>query len=357
MNEIVIEKPLGARRWAAPVLAFALGASFLSCAAEAPQDAGAPAADTAAAEKGGTPLEYAEFETSPPGATYNKRANLVQRGHLVYLKYCVGCHGKYGDGKGVASRRLITQPRDFTKGIFKFRSTDSGSLPLEEDLYRTITRGLSRVSMPAFPLMPENEKLAVIEYVKTFYPRWEEEKDERRVVPIPRAPEDLGTERRVKRGRIVYIGMQCLKCHGTDGRGTGATQKEYTDSWGHPQKAFDFTRGSLKGGDAPEDIYRTFHTGLRSIMPSFGGDTLAAVTADTVPGLAEQVGLGDEMAELEPYLADFPADGDALYSEMSDSERFDLAERNSWDLVAYILSLRTTVNTAPAVLGRPAADG
>ena len=357
MNEIAIEKRHGVRRWAAPLLALALGGFLLSCAAEAPQAVEPTAAESAAVETAGTPLEYQEFETARPGTGYNQRANLVQRGHRVYLKYCVGCHGEYGDGKGPASRRLITQPRDFTSGIYKFRSTDSGSLPLEEDLYRTITRGLSRVSMPAFPLMPENEKLALIEYLKTFYPRWEKEKDDRRVVPIPRAPEDLGSAERAVRGRLVYLGIQCLKCHGTDGRGTGATQQEYVDSWGNPQKAFDFTRGSLKGGNAPEDIYRTFHTGLRSIMPSFGGDTLAAVTADTVPGLAEQAGLGDGVATLAPYLADFPADGDALFSAMSESERLALAERNSWDLVAYILSLRTTVNTASAVLGSPAADG
>ena len=80
----------------------------------------------------------------------------------MYNKYCVGCHGENGDGNGPASARLITQPRDFTRGIYKFRSTDSGSLPLEADLYRTITRGLAQVSMPAFPLMPDRDKIAVI---------------------------------------------------------------------------------------------------------------------------------------------------------------------------------------------------
>ena len=29
---------------------------------------------------------------------------------------------------------------------------------------------------------------------------------------------------------------------------TGATQATYTDAWGHPQKAFNFTRGRLKSG-------------------------------------------------------------------------------------------------------------
>ncbi len=36
---------------------------------------------------------------------------------------------------------------------------------------------------------------------------------------------------------------------------------------------------------------------------------------------------------------------------MSEAARLELARRNSWDLVAYILSLRTTTTTADAVLG------
>ena len=86
-------------------------------------------------------------------------------------------------------------PRDFTSGVYKFRSTDSASLPLESDLYRTITRGLARVSMPAFPLMPEAEKVAVIEYIKSLYPRWEQEKNQRVVVDVPR---ELQVERMLR---------------------------------------------------------------------------------------------------------------------------------------------------------------
>ncbi len=326
-------------------LALALLAA--GCAVE-PAAEKAPSEDSAAAD----PLEYPKWETVAPeeNAGYNQRANLVQRGHLVYLKYCVGCHGEYGDGKGPAAARLITQPRDFTSGIYKFRSTDSGSLPLEADLHRTISRGLARVSMPAFPLMPESEKIAVIEYIKTFYPRWEEQKDDRLIVPVPAAPSDLDDEDRILRGRVVYLLQQCSACHGTDGRGTGATQTEYVDAWGDPQRAFDFTRGSLKGGNTPQDVYRTFHTGLRSIMPSFGGDTLAAVTADVFDTSTARLEAG-EVETLRSVLDHFPADGNVLYSQMSAGERLELAERNSWDLVAYILSLRTETTTAAAVLG------
>lgn len=322
-----------------------------------PAESETAVAETAVAETAGPdPLQYPRWETVGPGENqhYNQRVSLVQRGHEVYNKYCVGCHGEYGDGNGPASQRLLTRPRDFTSGIYKFRSTDAGSLPLEQDLDRTIQRGLARVSMPAFRLMPEGERLAVIEYIKSFYADWEEEKGRRRIVPVPHPPEDLMAPLRADRGRMVYLQMGCWKCHGVDGRGEGATQTEYIDAWGDAQAAFDFTRGALKGGNSPQDIYRTFHTGLRSIMPSFGGETLAAVSGDGFVG-AEEYLSPQEVAELTPLLAEFPAEAATIFNDMSEGERLQLAERNSWDLVAYILSLRDRSTTAEAVLGTVAA--
>jgi len=322
--------------------------ALVGCAT--PRDAAA-AVET---ETGG--LEYPRWETHEPGdfAVYNRRTNMLQRGHEVYVKYCAGCHGDNGRGDGPAAVRLITQPRDFTSGVYKFRSTDSGSLPMEADLYRTITRGLSGVSMPAFPLMAHRDKVAVIEYVKRLYPDWETESARRVVVPSPRAPVDLDSTRRIDRGRIVYVAMQCSQCHGTDGRGTGATQTEYVDAWGDAQKPFDFTRGSLKAGNTPEDIYRTFHTGLRSIMPSFDGATLMTVAREGFPPREDLLEPG-EMERLAPALADFADSGAAIYA-MSGEDQRRLGVRNSWDLVAYIRSLRRAETTAAAVLG-PAFEG
>lgn len=339
----------------APAALLSLLALLVPITACAPQ-VDAPQVDAAQAESPseGVSLEYPRWETNDPGdqAAYNRRVNLIQRGGEVYSRYCVGCHGEAGDGHGPATARLITKPRDFTSGIYKFRSTDSGSLPLESDLYRTLTRGLSGVSMPAFPLMSHRDKLSVIEYIKTFYPGWEAEKIHRTIVPVPRAPGDLGSARRIQRGRVVYLAMQCTQCHGVDGQGKGATRTEYVDAWGDPQKPFNFTRGSLKGGNAPEDIYRTFHTGLRSVMPAYGGLTLASIVAEGFPPGELPLEPG-ELDALMPMLDDFPATAGEM-AGMGAEEQTRLAERNSWDLVAYILSLRQVTTTAEAVLG-PAA--
>ena len=49
---------------------------------------------------------------------------------------------------------MFTKPRDFTKGIFKFRTTPLGSLPTEADLMRTIRTGVSGTMMPTFASSP-----------------------------------------------------------------------------------------------------------------------------------------------------------------------------------------------------------
>src|ERR1043166_2764521 len=50
------------------------------------------------------------------------------QGHFVYMKNCVFCHGKRGDGKGEMGLAVQPPPRDFGAGVFKYRSTPSGSL-------------------------------------------------------------------------------------------------------------------------------------------------------------------------------------------------------------------------------------
>ena len=42
-----------------------------------------------------------------------------QRGHGLYLRYCVGCHGVRGDGNGENAPYLDPRPRDFTSAAYK----------------------------------------------------------------------------------------------------------------------------------------------------------------------------------------------------------------------------------------------
>ena len=100
-------------------------------------------------------------------------ASLAQ-GAAIYLRRCSFCHGLLGDGNGPAADFLDPRPRDFTLGTFKFRTTQSGELPRDEDLFRTVSRGLSGTAMQAFDSdlikngLSENERWAVIDYIKSF---------------------------------------------------------------------------------------------------------------------------------------------------------------------------------------------
>lgn len=241
-------------------------------------------------------------------------ATIRAQGERVYVTYCVGCHGEKGDGKGPAADMLIVKPRDFTKGLFKFRSTPTGTLPTDEDLYRTITRGVNRTSMPEWSLLPDRERFAVVEYVKGFYPDWSK-RGSGHSIYIPPVPADLGSPQSIARGRQLYEMLECGRCHGPEGLGDGPSAKTLApDEWGNPQKPFNFTKGALKSGGAPQDVYRTFMTGLNgTAMPSYA------------------------------EIFDNP-DGDSI------------KPGDAWNLVSYVLSLRKSTIPAHQVIAPPPAE-
>jgi mono/diheme cytochrome c family protein len=226
-------------------------------------------------------------------------------GEELYGRYCAGCHGAAGDGKGPAADMLIVKPRDFTKGVFKFRTTPTGRLPTDDDLFRTITRGINRTSMPGWSLLPERERRALVDVVKGFHPPWDEQAAGHPIA-IPPAPPGLMDATRVSRGRAVYELLECGTCHGERGTGDGPSAATLPpDAWGNPQKPFNFTKGALKSGGAPEDVYRTFMTGLNgTAMPSYH---------------------------------DILAEPDGEY----------VLEGDAWTLVAYVLSLRADGTARP----------
>src|SRR2546430_1374147 len=84
------------------------------------------------------------------------------RGKGLYRRYCVGCHGERGDGNGENAPYLDPKPRDFTQATFKCRSTASGSLPLDSDLFATISRGVHASGMPSWAPLPSQDRTDLI---------------------------------------------------------------------------------------------------------------------------------------------------------------------------------------------------
>lgn len=209
--------------------------------------------------------------------TYGAESEAVS-GKKIYEERCQICHGEKGDGKGLASnmrrmeksgRILKVTPRDFTRGVFRFRSTPTGCMPADADLLRLVDVGITRSFMPGHKdeLKPE-EKKAVIEHIKTFSNRW---KDEAPCDPISvKKPSWVGSKSSVEKGRIIYKKMKCWECHGDDGKGGGPKADKIKDDWGAPIPPFNFTVGALKRGGTPEDVYITYTSGLDGTgMPSY----------------------------------------------------------------------------------------
>jgi mono/diheme cytochrome c family protein len=86
--------------------------------------------------------------------------------HGLYRRHCVHCHGITGDGRGPTARFLDPYPRDYRKGVFKFKSTYAGAMPTNADLTRVLHNGIPGTSMPSFSLLPKAEVEALVEYVK-----------------------------------------------------------------------------------------------------------------------------------------------------------------------------------------------
>src|SRR3974377_1862876 len=87
-----------------------------------------------------------------------------------YRRYCAGCHGDLGDGNGENAMWLEPQPRDLTIATFKCRSTPTGTLPTDEDLYDTIGRGLTNSNMPIWNTFSNQQKADLVAYIHTFSP-------------------------------------------------------------------------------------------------------------------------------------------------------------------------------------------
>lgn len=191
-------------------------------------------------------------------------AESAPRGKATFEAHCAMCHGLAGDGQGPEAQRFFTRPADLRSGNSKFRSTPSGSLPTDQDLERTIRRGLPGSGMVAQDHLSDAEIREIIVYIKSLSPRWASERPSSPVQIVRPANLDA----LAAQGRELFNKAGCPECHGQDGRGDGPSARTLT-SGGRPTRPADLTR-PLKASNRPEDIYRTLATGLDGTpMPSY----------------------------------------------------------------------------------------
>jgi len=226
----------------------------------------------------------------------------LERGEYQYTKHCGGCHGISGDGAGPAARYLSPRPRNLRKGLFKFKSTESGSRPRRADLYKVVSRGLAGSAMPYFSLLPEETRWDVVEWVRYLSikgefeqmlldlsyedeelpdadevyeivaRRWDSEELRAQFPNVSETPRDQAS---IDRGRALFNDTSkatCFSCHGPTGRGDGPTADAYRDGWGYPIRPRDLSAGVFRAGSEGKDLWLTIANGIGGTpMPAYAG--------------------------------------------------------------------------------------
>lgn len=269
---------------------------------------------TTLADAFGTPANPGMLATYSSGEEYDA----VYRGSQLYQKHCIHCHGLNGGGNGPTAAFLNPRPRDYRRGIFKWKSTVPNAKPTRDDLLRVLHEGALGSSMPPFRLLPPDDLEDLATYVIFLSKRGEtqrwilqqyasndelpskEELADRLVqtnqlwanaveqITIPAASMptlDLASheyEESLQRGRTLFLGAKaaCYKCHANDGRADPAKidkeeLKKMVDDWGYPNYPRNLTLGLYRGGRRPVDLYRRIHDGIKGAAMPEGGKNLS----------------------------------------------------------------------------------
>ena len=225
------------------------------------------------------------------GAAATPAEAMAAQGAMAYLKFCAGCHGEKGDGRGRAAPFFDPSPCDFTQAAFRFSSRGKTELPTDDDLRRTLRNGLKRSAMPAFALLDEPSVEALIQHVKKHSPKWS---GSDRVKPIPVVDNpyasDSGRAAGIQRGKVVFHKLaKCWLCHpsymtadelkstlASGGEAAPPLRSNLAESVRKPKDHGgyvyppDFLRDLPRSGSTPEDLYRSIAGGIGSTpMPQW----------------------------------------------------------------------------------------
>ena len=199
-------------------------------------------------------------------------AQFVERGKSVYEQNCLPCHGVKGEGKGDAAAFLLPKPRNFVQANYRLRSTPMGHLPTDVDLFRAVSIGMAGTPMPPWRIhLSDEDRWAVVEYIKTFSPRFASSNEDRSTVNLGVPP--ARTETTLAEGKALFTKMACITCHGESGHGDGTSAAALVDDSNIRIKPRDFTKpGAFKSGYATKEIVRTILTGFNGTpMAGFHG--------------------------------------------------------------------------------------
>jgi mono/diheme cytochrome c family protein len=290
----------------------------------------------------------------------------------LHRRYCASCHGVAGDGTGPLAALLSPYPRDFRRGVFKFKSTAGpGTPPTHDDLVRIVTEGNPGTAMPSFRRLPAEDRDALAQYTKYLAIRGQAERfllalavdewepGQRPVARLPtgtnpdRFPEPVEPVRKflirvaenwrtaatkvgavparpseedrataISRGRELFRGpvANCVKCHGDDDQ--PASEAPDYDDW---------TKEIIDPGRP--DAWRQF-VAVGALRPRL------AQPRTLRHGIYHGGGQPDQLyRRIRDGIAGTPMPAAAMKPADADPQDQRLSPEDVWCLVEYVLSL------------------
>ncbi len=248
-----------------------------------------PAATPSASTKLPSAPAQVESKTAVRLASDVGIESVVARGKEIFARQCVICHGENGDGAGKFAYLMNPRPRNLLQGNFKL-STTQNQIPTDEDILRTISRGMPGSAMPPWGHLPLSDLQALVRYIRQIrldtvtaevkeavskaslaaaeaseLIRQRTQPGSALVVPAEPTFDDL----RWFRGRRVYL-EACASCHGVDGQPVADAVK--FDNEGYPVPPRSFVNGIFKGGSEGHQLYARIVKGIKGTpMPASEG--------------------------------------------------------------------------------------
>jgi len=213
---------------------------------------------------------FTDYPVSPKPAV---NPELLARGKAVYSQNCAACHGESGDGQADAAAFLVPRPRNFVQANYRLRSTPTGSLPTDVDLFRAVSLGVTGTAMPPWRhMLNDADRWAVVEYIKSFSPRFAES-NANHLTTVELGTPPPRSEALIGEGKALYTKLACLSCHGESGAGDGSSAVGLVDDFQMKIRPRDLTRpGGFKSGYSTKEIVRTILTGFNGTpMVGFNG--------------------------------------------------------------------------------------
>lgn len=104
---------------------------------------------------------------------YHATPAALERGKLIYQRYCINCHGPVGDGQGSATKHLSPPPLNFTtlRGHLVKGEVDGKRYDYIGGIfYYQIMHGITGTAMPYFKRELESEKIwDVSNYIAVYF--------------------------------------------------------------------------------------------------------------------------------------------------------------------------------------------